>query len=461
MAIRQAVEAVLAEHRLTALVYPTLRRKPARIGDLQRFGNCQLSAHSGLPALAVPAGFADGVPVGMDLLGSAFTEQDLLTLGYGIEQTLRLRRPPFSTPALVNGKPPEVRTVTILPSDSDRVIVDLTYDETVSQLRYALRGDANALARISAVWLHSGSAEKPGAARHQLFREGQPLNGTVTLSYLDRQEIAQGRMLARFFQRARQGSSRDVPLSLEMVRVPKMSFVMGTDDARVNSLMSRFNTKRRELFLAEVPTRKSTVQAFSIDRTEVSNRAFKRFIDTHPEWSRDRLPKDRHNGEYLKTWSNDKYPNGEADLPVTFVTWDVASAYCQSLGKRLPKEAEWELAAGRGATAEFPWGDESPDSSKANFSQSGLGKPAPVATYPSFHGLFDMAGNVWEFVEERWTTDYSSTKTASSDRRVIRGGSFGGSPVNLRVRYRDSHPDLGAGPHVGFRCTRSDEVNGK
>ena len=80
-AIRQAVEAVLAEHRLTALVYPTLRRKPARIGDLQRFGNCQLSAHSGLPALAIPAGFStDGVPVGMDLLGSAFTEQDFFHL---------------------------------------------------------------------------------------------------------------------------------------------------------------------------------------------------------------------------------------------------------------------------------------------------------------------------------------------------------------------------------------------
>ena len=113
-AIRQAVEAVLAEHRLAALVYPTLRRKPARIGDLQRFGNCQLSSHSGLPALAVPAGFStDGVPVGMDLLGSAFTEQDLLSLGYSIEQTLRLRRSPFSTPDLVGTKPPEPRTATI------------------------------------------------------------------------------------------------------------------------------------------------------------------------------------------------------------------------------------------------------------------------------------------------------------------------------------------------------------
>src|SRR5262249_42842101 len=84
-ALRQATEAVLAEHRRTALVYPTLRRKPARIGDGQGGSNCSFSAHSGLPALGVPAGFtADDVPVGMDLLGGAFTEQNLLSLGYAI-----------------------------------------------------------------------------------------------------------------------------------------------------------------------------------------------------------------------------------------------------------------------------------------------------------------------------------------------------------------------------------------
>ena len=246
-----------------------------------------------------------------------------------------------------------------------------------------------------------------------------------------------------------------------MVRLPKASFVMGTDAARVDALMARFNTKRRELFLAELPAHKTTVEAFFIDRAEVSNAAFKRFVDSHPEWSRDRLSKDRHNGEYLKTWNDGVYPSNEADLPATFITWDAASAYCQSLGKRLPTEAEWEFAAGGGQAAEFPWGDENPDQSRANFSGTGLGKPARVGSFPSVRGLHDMSGNVWEFVEDRWKDSYDGSAKTSVDRRVIRGGSFGGSPVNLRVRYRDSHPQLGAGPHVGFRCARSAEVEGK
>ena len=83
-----------------------------------------------------------------------------------------------------------------------------------------------------------------------------------------------------------------------------------------------------------------------------------------------------------------------------------------------------------------------------------------MARYPpNPYGLYDLAGNVWEFVEEPWTDDYSKTPSPMpQDRHVIRGGSFGGSAINLRVRYRDSHPAGGAGPHVGFRCARSEDA---
>lgn len=221
-AIRHAAEAVLAEHRLTALVYPTIRRKPSRIGETQAPSNCQLSSHSGLPALSIPAGFTDDeLPVGMDLLGSAFKEQDLLSLGFSIEELLKLRRAPFSTPALVAGKRPGPRltTATIHTKASTsparagiRTVVNLSFDETLSRLDYAVHIDPARRDELSAVWIHAGTVEKPGAARHQIYVPGQSTNGSVFLSAADRKDIANGTMLLRVFVRDHPGSAGDVRL---------------------------------------------------------------------------------------------------------------------------------------------------------------------------------------------------------------------------------------------------------
>ena len=209
IALRQAIEAVISEHRLATLVYPTLRRKPARIGDGQSGSTCQVSAHSGLPALGAPAGFTeDGLPVGIELLGAAFKEQALLSLGYSMEQTLTLRRPPFSTPALVSGKRPSPRTATAAFSGTT---LNLSYDQTMSRLQYTLHLDPTAADRLFAVWIHVGTPEKPGAARHQLFGSGQPAAGELTLGAADRKAIADGRLLVRFFPRDRV-SIGDVPI---------------------------------------------------------------------------------------------------------------------------------------------------------------------------------------------------------------------------------------------------------
>ncbi len=141
------------------------------------------------------------------------------------------------------------------------------------------------------------------------------------------------------------------------------------------------------------------------------------------------------------------------------MTWWAAKAYCEASGGRLPTEAEWEFAARGGLDgAEFPWGDEPPDPKRANWSGTGIDAPTRVGRFPpNRYGIYDLAGNVWEFVEDPWTDDYSTLPASPlpQERHVIRGGSFGGGPINLRVRYRDSHPAAGAGPHVGFRCVRS------
>jgi Asp-tRNA(Asn)/Glu-tRNA(Gln) amidotransferase A subunit family amidase len=100
-AATKAIGDLLAQGGITALAYPTIRRKAATVGEQQPGSNCQLSATTGLPAIAMPAGFtADGLPVGLELLGSAFSEPALLRIAYAYERVVNPRRPPASTPAL-------------------------------------------------------------------------------------------------------------------------------------------------------------------------------------------------------------------------------------------------------------------------------------------------------------------------------------------------------------------------
>jgi amidase len=105
--VRDLVAGAMQEHRVDVLAYPVMRRRPASIGEPQRGTNCQLSPSSGLPAISLPAGFTDdGVPIGVELMGAAWSEAQLLTLAYSYEQATHPRRPPSTTPALVNGKRP-------------------------------------------------------------------------------------------------------------------------------------------------------------------------------------------------------------------------------------------------------------------------------------------------------------------------------------------------------------------
>src|SRR3954447_22158045 len=98
---RKAIQSLMNERNITAFVYPTLRRKPAVIGQPQNGSNCQLSAATGFPAISMPAGFtADGLPVGMDLLGQPWSEPTLLKVAYAYERLAAPRKPPKTTPPL-------------------------------------------------------------------------------------------------------------------------------------------------------------------------------------------------------------------------------------------------------------------------------------------------------------------------------------------------------------------------
>ncbi len=109
--VRDLVLGEMKEQRVDVLAYPVLRRRPASIGEPQRGSNCQLSPSSGLPAISVPAGFTDdGLPIGVELLGAGWSEPQLLSLAYAYEQATHPRRPPPTTPGLVDGKAPAPRT---------------------------------------------------------------------------------------------------------------------------------------------------------------------------------------------------------------------------------------------------------------------------------------------------------------------------------------------------------------
>jgi amidase len=99
--VREAILKAMADNRVDALAYPTITRKANLIGQAQSGSSCKLGSTSGLPAISIPGGFTpDGLPVGVELLGRAWSEPQLIKFAYAYEQSRRHRHPPTSTPAL-------------------------------------------------------------------------------------------------------------------------------------------------------------------------------------------------------------------------------------------------------------------------------------------------------------------------------------------------------------------------
>jgi Asp-tRNA(Asn)/Glu-tRNA(Gln) amidotransferase A subunit family amidase len=182
--VREAVEALLDEHDLTALLYPTIRQTARPIGQRQPGSNCALSAISGLPAITVPAGYAtDGMPVGLEMIGREFAEADLLRLAYAYEQATRHRQPPESTPSVV--APPLPVGVTVEHDDVSgpglRARFDL--DPATRALTYTLSVHGLSDDEVLFTHLHRATDGAPGPVVHLLGGRGQPrASGTLTLT---------------------------------------------------------------------------------------------------------------------------------------------------------------------------------------------------------------------------------------------------------------------------------------
>ncbi len=164
---------------------------------------------------------------------------------------------------------------------------------------------------------------------------------------------------------------------------------------------------------------------------------------------------------------------GFANHPITYVTWFGAWAYCRAQDARLPTEKEWEKAARGTDGRPYPWGWEITHY-HANYYKSrdpfehywaGLGETTPVGfyngnTYLNFptedaaspYGVYDMAGNVWEWMLD---SEKENPLLAQTHQRILKGGSFADYEIDARAPWRNFAPPEFAGPTVGFRCVRS------
>jgi formylglycine-generating enzyme required for sulfatase activity len=218
----------------------------------------------------------------------------------------------------------------------------------------------------------------------------------------------------------------------EMVSVPAGEFWMGSDDGDAD----------------EKPRRRVYLDAFRIDKYEVTNALYRRFIDATG----------RATPQY---WNDSKW--NEAQQPVVGVSWNDAQAYCSWAGKRLPTEAEWEKAARGTDGRKYPWGEQW-DASRANSDESKIGKTVAVGSYSSGvspYGAHDLAGNVWEWVADWFDANYYSRAPGrnpkgpgSGERRVLRGGSWFNLPGGLRASGRSLNDPSNRDYRIGFRCAQ-------
>jgi formylglycine-generating enzyme required for sulfatase activity len=305
-----------------------------------------------------------------------------------------------------------------------------------------------------------------------------------------------------------------------MVYIPGGVFDMGADNDQASP--------------DEYPKHKVEVSPFYMDVTEVTNAQFKAFVaatgyvttaERKPDWEllKKTVPPGTAkppdsilvaaslvfrstNGpvdlnDYSQWWSwvpgaDWRHPEGPGSsiagkdhYPVVQVSWDDAVAYCRWAGKRLPTEAEWEFAARGGLVNNvYPWGNEPVNAGTPkcnswegqfpyyNEQKDGYVKAAPVQSYPpNGYGLYDMAGNVWEWCSDWYDAAYYKTLSGHTainpkgparsydpqeptiPKKSLRGGSFlcnDGYCSGYRVARRmKSSPDTGL-EHTGFRCVR-------
>ncbi len=196
------------------------------------------------------------------------------------------------------------------------------------------------------------------------------------------------------------------------------------------------------------------LDAFSIDQYEITTARYAKFFQE----TKRSAP---------KYWSEEVLTQHERK-PVVGVDWNDAVAYCSWAGKRLPTEAEWEKAARGTDQRLYPWGNAEPNQQWANFDHccdsNHYGDLTDVGSFEggtSPYGIYDMAGNVWEWVAD-WSDGDSDAKSrertptgpSSGEKSVVRGGAWDSAPLYVRSSYRLRLSPTFRLDNIGFRCAQ-------
>ena len=258
-----------------------------------------------------------------------------------------------------------------------------------------------------------------------------------------------------------------------MVRVPIGTFKMGSSfvENKRHLKKCRKYDKSCELwwFNDEYPDRLIFLDSYWIDIHEVTNEKYLKFVlATGHRFALDETCETDKCREG-NLWQGASFPPRINRQPVTQVSWYDADAYCRWRGKRLPSEAEWEKAA-RGPSGNlYPWGSGSPKK-RATYGRKwrDVFTMTDVGTYShgaSLYGLYDMAGNVWEWVDDwydlkyyNWGRKKNPRGPAEGEFKVVRGGSWVNHPDTLRSSFRRwSQPEVRFND-TGFRCAKDDNL---
>jgi formylglycine-generating enzyme required for sulfatase activity len=237
----------------------------------------------------------------------------------------------------------------------------------------------------------------------------------------------------------------------EMVRIAAGEFLIGSNDGPAD----------------ERPQHRVFLEEYFMDRMPVTNAQFARFLNSAgfkgpggESW----YDLDDSDARIHRREKQFRADAGYENHPVVEASWFGALAYCRWAGKRLPTEAEWEKAARGTDGRKYPWGNEPPDRSRAQFGAP-YNQTVPVASFPkgaSPYGLLDKAGNTWEWVSSAYLPyPYDATDgredLARPQVRGTRGGGHDSAAADLTTTQRGRHVSRNfrsGHHHIGFRCAR-------